>query len=80
MNEKLENLLREWKKYNVEEGTIPSRILKKEKISISKAVQLTVGEMKVPEYENMPSEYKKEVEDILFFLENVSSTVEKKGR
>ena len=80
MNEKLESLLREWKKYNVEGGTIPSRILNKEKISISKAVQLAIEETEVTEYESIPFEYKKEIEDILGFLKKESSTVGRKER
>lgn len=68
---KLENLLQEWEVYNNTKEDIPPRILNKEKLSISKAVKLTVEKMEVQEY----SKYKKEVEEILSFLEVTSSTV-----
>lgn len=71
MMEKLENLLQEWEVYNNAKEDIPPRILNKEKLSISKAVKLTVEKMEVQEY----SKYKKEVEEILSFLEVASSTV-----
>lgn len=70
MMEKLENLLREWKTYNNAKD-IPPRILNKEKLSISKAVKLTVEKMEVQEY----SKYEREVEEILGFLEVAASTV-----
>lgn len=70
MMEKLENLLQEWKTYNNAKD-IPPRILNKEKLSISKAVKLTVEKMEVQEY----SKYEREVEEILGFLEVAASTV-----
>ena len=44
--EKLKNLLSEWDLYTSKEAEIPERIMKLEKWSIAKSVEITIAEMR----------------------------------
>lgn len=51
MHENLVKLLTEWEEYKNQEGRMPSEILNKEKISIARAIDLTMTNMKGSEEE-----------------------------
>ena len=71
--EKLKNLLSEWDLYTSKEAEIPERIMKLEKWSIAKSVEITIAEMRSNnELEKISEEDK--VEMIFNYLSIMAST------
>ena len=73
--EKLKNLLSEWDLYTSKEAEIPERIMKLEKWSISKSVEITIAEMRSNnELEKILEEDKEKIEIIFNYLSIMAST------
>ena len=71
--EKLKNLLSEWDLYTSKEAEIPERIMKLEKWSIAKSVEITIAEMRSNnELEKILEEDKEKIEEAMakFMHEN----------
>ena len=73
--EKLKNLLSEWDLYTSKEAEIPERIMKLEKWSIAKSVEITIAEMRSNnELEKILEEDKEKIEIIFNYLSIMAST------
>ena len=73
--EKLKNLLSEWGLYTSKEAEIPERIMKLEKWSIAKSVEITIAEMRSNnELEKISEEDKEKIEMIFNYLSIMAST------
>lgn len=73
--EKLKNLLSEWDLYTLKEAEIPERIMKLEKWSIAKSVEITIAEMRSNnELEKISEEDKEKIEMIFNYLSIMAST------
>ena len=73
--EKLKNLLSEWDLYTSKEAEIPERIMKLEKWSIAKSVEITIAEMRSNnELEKILEEDKEKIEIIFNYLSIMVST------
>lgn len=73
--EKLKNLLSEWDLYTSKETEIPERIMKLEKWSIAKSVEITIAEMRSNnELEKILEEDKEKIEIIFNYLSIMAST------
>ena len=73
--EKLKNLLSEWDLYTSKEAEIPERIMKLEKWSIAKSVEITIAEMRSnKELEKILEEDKEKIEMIFNYLSIMAST------
>ena len=73
--EKLKNLLSEWDLYTSKEAEIPERIMKLEKWSIAKSVEITIAEMRSNnELEKISEEDKEKIEMIFNYLSIMAST------
>ena len=73
--EKLKNLLSEWDLYTSKEAEIPERIMKLEKWSIAKSVEITIAEMRSNnELEKISEEDKEKIEMIFNYLSIMDST------
>ncbi len=72
--EKLKNLLSEWDLYTSKEAEIPERIMKLEKWSIAKSVEITIAEMRSNnELEKISEEDKEKIEMIFNYLSIMAS-------
>ena len=73
--EKLKYLLSEWDLYTSKEAEIPERIMKLEKWSIAKSVEITIAEMRSNnELEKISEEDKEKIEMIFNYLSIMAST------
>ena len=73
--EKLKNLLSEWDLYTSKEAEIPERIMKLEKWSIAKSVEITIAEMRSNnELEKISEEDKEKIAMIFNYLSIMAST------
>lgn len=73
--EKLKNLLSEWDLYTSKEAEISERIMKLEKWSIAKSVEITIAEMRSNnELEKISEEDKEKIEMIFNYLSIMAST------
>ena len=73
--EKLKNLLSECDLYTSKEAEIPERIMKLEKWSIAKSVEITIAEMRSNnELEKISEEDKEKIEMIFNYLSIMAST------
>lgn len=73
--EKLKNLLSEWDLYTSKEAEILERIMKLEKWSIAKSVEITIAEMRSNnELEKISEEDKEKIEMIFNYLSIMAST------
>lgn len=73
--EKLKSLLSEWELYTSKEAETPPRIIKLEKWSIAKSVEITIAEMRSNnELEKILEEDKEKIEIIFNYLSIMAST------